>query len=59
MNGKLVLAISLTILVGCTNKPVNGYVTSQDPIRLECINGNIWAVNNSGKVDLEQECKDD
>ncbi len=55
MRGIMFLTYIL-LFSGCTNKPVNGYVTSQDPIRLECIDGNIWAVNNSGKVDLEQEC---
>jgi len=56
MLGKIALIIISIISIGCTNKPVNGYVTSQDPIHLECVGGNIWAVNNSGKVDLEQEC---
>jgi hypothetical protein len=58
MLGKIVLIAVSIISIGCTNstKLSGGYVTSQDPIHHECIDGKLWAVNNSGKADLEEQC---
>lgn len=50
----------LLTLVGCSTtpeyKPTGGYLTSDDPIQLECVDGVVWVFNNSGRISLESEC---
>jgi hypothetical protein len=53
MNKYLIL-LSAIILSACTTTHVDsGYVTQEDPLRHECINGEVWVVNDSGRVNLE------
>jgi len=53
MNKYLIL-LSTIILSACTTTHVDsGYVTHNDPIRQECIDGEVWVVNDSGRINLE------
>lgn len=51
---KCLLLLLPIILSACTTTYVDsGYVTQEDPLRQECIDGEVWVVNDSGRINLE------
>ena len=56
MNKHLILLTTLFLSACTTTHVASGYVTQDDPITHKCINGELWVVNISGRVNLGDEC---
>ena len=56
------ILLLIPLLFSCSNLDKNeienscGYVTCNDPLRIDCRDNIQWIVNNSGEVNMGEEC---